>query len=491
MQVPFLNLQKNTQEIKEEVNSVFQNLLEKCDFILGDSVSVFEKNFAQYLGLKHFIGCANGTDALELAVKSLDLKPTDEIIVQGNTYIATCLGVVNNNIKMKLCDVEKDSYMMDLNELEKQITPDTKAIIVVHLYGFMPDMDRLMDLCEKHNLYLIEDCAQAHGATWNGKKAGTFGVLSCFSFYPGKNLGAMGDAGGVATSSDEFSKKIRKLLNYGSEKKYFHDIIGRNSRLDTLQAGILNIKLKYLKDWNSKRRTNAELYRKYLSGINAVSLPQIHPLCEPVYHLFVIQTELRDQLQSYLKEKGVTSLVHYPVSMSETKAFEELNLNRTPNCEFLSKRILSLPFHPDLEESEIKYVCECIVKFFSFEPFVVDSKPGVLYFLNGINFPCKRIFYLDSFDTINSSFKKRGFHANMNCDEFLCVIKGEIEVKLISQKNEETLFSLNKNQTLLLPQKHWIEYTIRDPSSIILVLASETLSDTISIFDFKNFLNNK
>ena len=491
MQVPFLNLPKNNQEFRREVELVFNRILDKCDFILGENVSSFEKNFARYVGTKHFIGCANGTDALELAIKSLDLQKEDEIIVQGNTYIATCLGVVNNNVTLKLCDVEKESFMIDLEELEKQISPRTKAIIVVHLYGFMPDMDKLLALCEKYNLFLIEDCAQAHGATWKGKKAGTFGILSCFSFYPGKNLGAMGDAGGIATSSDFLSHKIRKLLNYGSEEKYFHDIIGRNSRLDTLQAGILDIKLNYLEKWNEKRREKADLYKKYLFGINGISLPKHHSLCNPVYHLFVIQTNLRNQLQSYLKKKGITSLVHYPVSMSKTKAFEHLQLNSTPNCDFLSKQILSLPLHPDLEEKEIQYVCDCIRSFFSFESFIVDTKPGVLHHLNGIDFPFKRIFYLDSFDKVNSNFDKRGFHANMNCDELLMVIKGKIEVKLTSQEQKEFSFTLEKNQTLNLPKKYWIEYTILDPSSIILVLASETMSETISICDFKNFINYK
>lgn len=491
MRVPFLDLQKQHKKIKEELENSFKNILEDCDFIMGENVSTFENNFAGYIGVKHFIGCANGTDALEIAVKSLDLQQDDEIIVQGNTYIATCLGVVNNSIKLKLCDVEENSFMIDFDDLEKQINPKTKAVIVVHLYGFMPNMDKLLDICNKYNLCLIEDCAQAHGATWKGKKAGTFGIMSCFSFYPGKNLGAIGDAGGIATSSDELCKKIRKLLNYGSVQKYFHDIIGRNSRLDTLQAGILNIKLKYLESWNEQRRTSAEIYKKHLFGIQSVSLPFVHPLCNPVYHLFVIKTEKRNDLQNFLKEKGIVSLIHYPVTMAKTTAFQSLNLNQTPNCEFLSEKILSLPLHPDITENEIEYICNCIRSFFYLGSSVVENKPGILHYMNDIDFPCKRIFYLDSFDKVNSSFKKRGFHANMNCDELLIVLAGKIEVQLIDQKQRKTNFLLGKNQNVYLPQKHWIEFTILDPGSIVMVLASETLSDTITISDFKIFIDYK
>ena len=213
MNVNFVDLKRNYESIKDEIHDEFISLFDRCDFINGKKVTQFEENFAKFLDIKHFIGCANGTDALEIAVNCLDLKPDDEIIVQGNTYLATCLGVLNNNIKLVLCDIVQETHMIDIESLEKKITPKTKAIIIVHLYGLMPNMDKIMDICKSNNLYLIEDCAQAHGALWNDKRAGSFGDLSCFSFYPGKNLGAYGDGGGIGTNNDIFNEKVRKISN--------------------------------------------------------------------------------------------------------------------------------------------------------------------------------------------------------------------------------------------------------------------------------------
>jgi dTDP-4-amino-4,6-dideoxygalactose transaminase len=213
MDIKFLDLKKNYLSIKDEMEKEYNDLFDNCDFIHGNKVKIFENNFADYLNIKYFIGCANGTDALEIAVKSLELDKDDEIIVQGNTYIATCFGVINNNIKLVLCDIDQDTHMINIDSLKQKITQKTKAIIVVHLYGMMPNMDDIVKICFTNNIILIEDCAQAHGATWNNKKAGSFGKISCFSFYPGKNLGAYGDGGGIGTNDDLLNEKIRKISN--------------------------------------------------------------------------------------------------------------------------------------------------------------------------------------------------------------------------------------------------------------------------------------
>jgi dTDP-4-amino-4,6-dideoxygalactose transaminase len=351
MEVKFVDLKKNYEKIKDHIFNNVNDLFNKCDFIGGESVKIFEKNFADYLGIKHFIGCANGTDALEIAVKMLNLEKDDEIIVQGNTYIATCLGVLNNDIKLVLCDIDENTHQIDVESLESKITNKTKAVIVVHLYGLMPDMDKIMNIINKHNLYLIEDCAQAHGAKWNGKMAGTFGNISCFSFYPGKNLGAYGDGGGIATNDDLLNEKIRLNCNLGCRVKYHHEVIGRNSRLDTLQASFLNTKLQFLDSWNNMRKFNAGMYCKFLKDVGDIQLPKIYELCDPVYHLFVIKTKYRDQLQKYLKENKIDALIHYPISISETEAMLKYNFNKDEikKCITNSNEILSLPMYPELD----------------------------------------------------------------------------------------------------------------------------------------------
>ena len=366
MSIPFVDLKKNYESIKSEIAEEFYSLFDRCDFIQGKKVGEFEANFAKYIDTKHFIGCANGTDALELAVKCLDILPDDEIIVQGNTYIATCLGVLNNNIKLVLCDVVQETHMIDITLLQQKITPKTKAVIVVHLFGSMPNMDEIVTICKTHNLYLIEDCAQAHGALWNNKKAGSFGDLACFSFYPGKNLGAYGDGGGIGTSNDILHEKLRKLSNLGCKVKYHHELIGRNSRLDTLQASFLNVKLKYLDQWNSMRRQNAETYSILLQGVGDICLPIVDTNCVPVYHLYVIRTKHRNELQQYLNTKQIQCLIHYPISVVETEAIQCLGYdkNDVPVSIGNSNDILSLPMYPELTMSEITLICENIKQFF-------------------------------------------------------------------------------------------------------------------------------
>ena len=495
MNVPFLDLKTNYLSIKDEIHNEYLDLFENCDFIHGNKVKIFEKNFSEYIGINHFIGCANGTDALEIAVKSLDLDIDDEIIVQGNTYIASCLGVLSNNIKLVLCDIDPDTHMIDIENIKMRITPKTKAIIVVHLYGLMPDMDHILQICKDNNLFLIEDCAQAHGAKWGDKKAGTFGHLSCFSFYPGKNLGAYGDGGGIGTNSYELNEKIRKIANLGCKVKYHHELIGRNSRLDTLQAGFLNVKLQHLEKWNSSRRENANEYNLCLSDIKEITLPKVLDKCLPVFHLYVIKTKYRDELKDYLTQKNIGCLIHYPICIPNTEAMQSFSFTGLDNCINNSKEILSLPMYPELSKETIHYVCKNIRDFFLNKQLIklttikTSGKPGILRFLNNIDFDTKRLFYIDNFDSSNTD-KTRGFHANINFDEFLIVIDGTITVKLIDRFGKITEHIINKDEVLLIPRFNWIEYHITDENTKILVLANEIMSKSISISDYDKFISS-
>jgi dTDP-4-amino-4,6-dideoxygalactose transaminase len=500
MNINFVDLKKNYEGIKDKISEEFNSLFDNCDFINGKKVTIFENNFAEYLRVKHFIGCANGTDALEIAVKCLDLTPDDEVIVQGNTYIATCLGVLNNNVKLVLCDVVKETHMIDIELLKQKITSKTKAIIVVHLYGLMPNMDKLMDICRDNNLYLIEDCAQAHGALWNGKKAGTFGDLSCFSFYPGKNLGAYGDGGGIGTNNDLYNEKIRKMINIGSKIKYNHEILGRNSRLDTIQASFLNVKLENLDLWNSMRRTNANIYANKLAEVGDLEFPLVENGCTPVYHLYVIRTKYRDALKKFLDEKKIQCLIHYPISVAETDAMKQFqyDLNDVKNCVDNAKEILSLPMYPELEIHEIDYICNAIKSFFiennlmKLQCFVRTDKTGLLHCINNFNFDTKRFFYVNFNENIiinNEATFKRGFHANVNFNEFIIVIEGGIKIKIMNKKLLEHEFIINKNETFYVPTMNWIEYEALTKNTIIMCLTDKSKSDSESIHDINEFIN--
>jgi len=503
MNVPFLDLKKNYDKISNEITNEINYLFTKCDFILGEKVSIFENNFANYLGIKHFIGYANGTDALEIAIKALDLNENDEVIVQGNTYIATALGVLNNNIKLVLCDIDEKTYMIDIEKLKNKINKNTKAIIIVHLYGLVPDMDEILQICNNNKLFLIEDCAQAHGALWKDKKVGSFGDISCFSFYPGKNLGAYGDGGGIGTNNNELNQIIRKIMNLGCKIKYHHELIGRNSRLDTIQASILNVKLKYLDECNELRRKNANLYINNLKHIKDITLPIYHNNCTPVYHLFVIKTRYRNELKKYLEKKNITCLIHYPISLSETEALKDFKFTDLNNCIKNSNEILSLPMYPELTEDEINYVCDNINNFFLENNLLIinsiktDNKPGVLNYLNNLNFLTKRFFYINNFNDINkfkgeylnikNINKSRGFHANINFDELLIIIEGEIFIKVIDKNLNIIEKKLVKNDLFYIPRLNWVEFEILDDKTVIFVLANEVFDKSVSVFSFEEF----
>lgn len=366
--IKLLDLQKEIKplqnKIQDKINEIFFN---KSNFISGDDVQEFEVNFSNYIGSKYCIGLANGTDALEIALHSLQLNKEDEIITQANTYVASCLGVSNNNLNLKIVDINKDTYQMDLDMLEKSITTKTKVILVVHLTGACCNMNKLLEIVNKHNLILIEDCAQSHGALYNNKKLGTFGLLSTFSFYPGKNLGAFGDAGAICTNNEKLANYIMKYKNNGCIEKYKHEIIGRNSRLDTIQASILSIKLQNLDLNNAKRRDNAYLYNELLKNIDDIECPTIEEGCLPVYHLYTIKTNYRTELIKYLKEKNIETGIHYPISIYELECYKDKLITSEYPVHSIenSKKILSLPMYPDLTKEEIMIVCDNIKNFFN------------------------------------------------------------------------------------------------------------------------------
>ena len=514
MEVKFCNPKLNY--LKYKFNIIDE--LEKGEYIEGKSVTIFENNFANYIGMKHCIGVGNGTDALEIAIASLNLPQNSEIIVQGNTYVATCMAVLNNTHNLVLADVENNNIILN-------ITPNTKVIIVVHMYGIpLNNMDMVIDICMKNNIILIEDCAQAHGAFYNNRRVGSFGYLSCFSFYPTKNLGACGDGGCIMTNSDELNKWIRMYKNFGSVSKNNHIMVGRNSRLDTIQASILNTKLTHLDDDNNMRRQNAKYYYELLKNIN---IPHTYS-DNNVYHLFTILVDDRDELILYLKKHNIETAIHYPTAICDMwcvqfkSAFipEELgtfdlsqpslvgymtnrtcglspthmnifNTNNTPHCQLLAKKILSLPMYPELTYEEIKYVCDHINTFFrkksnnTLKTITVPEKHGDLNYMN-VNFDCKRIFYIDNITKVPCI---RGNHAIINFSEFIIIISGSILLKLIDRNNNIISDDiLNKNDTYHINNNTWIEYTILEVNTIIIVMCDMDYNNSIIENDFKQFI---
>ncbi|OOM74044.1 dTDP-3-amino-3,6-dideoxy-alpha-D-galactopyranose transaminase [Clostridium puniceum] len=357
MKIPFLNLEPMHMEIRDEIVSAFEKIYDRNSFILGNSVEAFEEDFSKYCHADYCISCGNGLDALSIILKGYDIGDGDEVIVPSNTFIATALAVSYVGAKIVFVEPDIKTFNIDTNKIEKAITPKTKAIIAVHLYGRPVEIDKIKVLCKKYNLKLIEDAAQAHGAIYNGKKTGNLGDAAGFSFYPGKNLGALGDGGAILTNDSLLAQKVRAIRNYGSTIKYHHEYKGINSRLDEIQAEILRIKLKYLDKWNASRQENAKLY---LEGINnnKIALPFINSPYESIWHIFIIKTEFRDKLVNYLKANGIETLIHYPIPIHLQKAYEDLGYNSGdfPVAETISKTVLSLPLWYGIRESEINYV---------------------------------------------------------------------------------------------------------------------------------------
>jgi dTDP-4-amino-4,6-dideoxygalactose transaminase len=346
MNISFLDLKAPYPEIKEELDSAYRRVMESGWYILGDEVSEFEHEFANYCGVKFCVGVANGLEALTIALKAWDIGPSDEVIVPSNTYIATWLAVTQVGAKIVPVEPDESTYNLDPDKIESAITEKTKVILPVHLYGQPADMDNICKLSNKYGLKTLEDSAQAHGASYKGKKTGSLGDASGFSFFPSKNLGTFGDGGAVTTNDEELVKKIRILRNYGSSKKYVNELIGYNSRLDELMAAFLRVKLHYLDEWNSRRKKIAEWYLKTLPRtFPDLVLPMVPNWADPCWHLFVIRTASRDAFQSKLTENGIGTLIHYPIPPHLQKAYEQLHYTQGayPIAEKMAKEVLSIP----------------------------------------------------------------------------------------------------------------------------------------------------
>lgn len=364
MKISFVDFNPMHNEIKEEMNLIFSKIYDNNWFVLGENVEKFERDFANYCKAKYAIGCGNGLDALYLILRGYDIGEGDEVIVPSNTFIATALAVSYTKAKVVLVEPDINTYNIDPKKVEKYINEKTKAIIAVHLYGRCADMKELKKISDKYNLKLIEDAAQAHGCLYEGKKVGSIGDAAGFSFYPGKNLGALGDAGAVVTNDEDLMKKIKALRNYGSSKKYQHDYQGVNSRLDELQAGFLNTKLKYLDKYNLQRQKIAKYYLENISN-KGIILPNVNNVEESVWHLFVIRSNQRDELQNYLFKYNIETLIHYPTPIHMQKSYYNLDLKESDYqiAKELSETVLSLPIWYGMTEEELKYVVEYINKF--------------------------------------------------------------------------------------------------------------------------------
>lgn len=361
MTIKFLDLKKQYLSKKKNIDKAIFEVIHKSSFIGGDLKKNFEKNFAKYTGSKYCLGVANGTDAIEIAIESLNLKKKSEIIVPSNSWISTSEAVTRTSHKVVFCDIDLKNYTIDTSKIEKLINKKTSAIICVHLYGHPCNMSALKQICKKYKLKLIEDCAQAHGARYNKKHVGVFGDISTFSFYPGKNLGAYGDAGAIITNNYNLYLKSKKIANHGRVNKYDHDLEGRNSRLDTIHAAILNVKLKSINDVVKKRNVNAKLYIKYLKNNKKIHLPTVPINIYHAFHLFVIRVNKRSKVIEALKDNDIEYGIHYPKALHKLKAYKNhFQFKKNFISGKIDSKILSLPIHEYLKEKEIIKICKVI-----------------------------------------------------------------------------------------------------------------------------------
>lgn len=366
--IPFVDLQVQHKQLALEINKVLADIINSAHFIKGEYLEAFEDKFSEFIGTKYCVGVASGTDALELSLAALGIGAGDEVILPANTFIATAYAVIYRGAKPVLVDVDPKTYNINPDLIEESITNKTKAIIPVHLYGQPTKMDEILALAAKHNLFVIEDACQSHGATYDGKRTGGLGDMAAFSFYPSKNLGAIGDGGAVTTNSEELAQKVKRLREYGGLNKYEYEVVGYNSRLDSIQAAALNIKLKYLKRWNDMRIKAASFYSNELARVlPEVVTPYVEAGSMSVFHLYVIQTLKRDKLAKYLLENGIQTGIHYPIPLHLQKSLAYLGyqLGDFPVTEALCKSILSLPIFPEITEAQQEEVIENMRRFYS------------------------------------------------------------------------------------------------------------------------------
>ena len=352
MNIPLVDLKAQYESIKDEIDLAIQNVINDTAFIGGKYVKQFEKEYAEAYGVKHVVGCANGTDAIYITLKALGIGIGDEVITTAFSWISTAEAITQTGADVVFVDIEGDYYNIDPTKIEEKITPKTKAILPVHLYGHPAYMDEIMAIAGKHNLYVVEDCAQAHFAQWDGKNVGTFGIAGAFSFFPSKNLGAYGDAGCIITDDDSLAKKARMFANHGSIKKFEHKIAGINSRMDGIQAAILSVKLKYIHEWTDKRIENASRYSENLSGV--VVTPKTHERAKHVFHLYVVEVDDRDKFIKFLDSSGSDSGIYYPSALPFLDAYAYLGHKPEdfPVAYLSSSRVLALPMFPELNIGE-------------------------------------------------------------------------------------------------------------------------------------------
>jgi dTDP-4-amino-4,6-dideoxygalactose transaminase len=361
IQIPFVDLQAQYKTIAKEINAAIQGVLDRSDYVLGDEVRLFEEDFAKFIGATEAIGVGSGLDALELALRAYGIGPGDEVITAANTYIATVLAIIAAGARPVLVDMDPSTYNISPTAIEAAITPRTRGIMPVHLYGQPADMEAILKIARKNKIIVIEDAAQAHGAMYANRRAGTWGHAAAFSFYPGKNLGAYGDGGAVTTNDPGIAEKIRQLRNYGQRVKYEHVVAGTNSRLDTIQAAILRVKLRHLDVWNAARQRHAAAYNSLLAGGPYV-LPHVAAHRTHIFHLYVIETDNRRHAQEFLSAHGIATGIHYPIPIHMQEACKDFGYSRGdfPATEAAANRILSLPMYPELTEEQLDYVASSL-----------------------------------------------------------------------------------------------------------------------------------
>jgi len=359
--IQLVDLKAQYDTIRDEITEAIQSVIESSAFVGGNAVREFEKEFAAYCDVKACVGVGNGTDAIYLVLRALGVGAGDEVITVAHTFIATSEAISMTGARPVFIDIKEDTMLMDPDLLEAAITPHTKAIIPVHLYGQPCEMDSIIEIAERHGLKVIEDAAQAHGARWRGRRVGSIGDAACFSFYPGKNLGAFGDAGAVVSNDEDLIERVRMFANHGRLEKYTHKLEGVNSRLDGLQAAILRVKLRHLDEWNESRRRHADYYMERLAFPDVI-LPVVSKSAQPVWHLFVVRTAERERLQAQLKNDGVATGIHYPVPLHVQPAYEQMAIppGALPITEGVAKQVVSLPMYPELTEEHIDSVCSAL-----------------------------------------------------------------------------------------------------------------------------------